>query len=79
MSFQHISPKSSKNSFELMSNEATDMTIDHPHDDELRELVDRITPDNRYLEVDFGRPVGSVASRLTGRTSQQENNITQRC
>ncbi|QKD88667.1 AbrB/MazE/SpoVT family DNA-binding domain-containing protein [Xanthomonas axonopodis] len=34
------------------------MTIDHPHDDELRELVDRITPDNRHLEVDFGRPVG---------------------
>lgn len=34
------------------------MTIDHPHDDELRELVDGITPDNRHAEVDFGRPVG---------------------
>ncbi|CAJ6511994.1 Uncharacterised protein [Burkholderia pseudomallei] len=34
------------------------MTKDHPHDDELRELVDRITPGNRHPEVDFGRPVG---------------------
>nr|WP_172684335.1 hypothetical protein [Burkholderia pseudomallei] len=54
----HISPKLSKSSFELMSNGATDMTKDHPHDDELRELVDRITPGNRHPEVDFGRPVG---------------------
>ncbi len=34
------------------------MTINHSHNDELRDLVNRITPDNRHLEVDFGRPVG---------------------
>lgn len=31
------------------------------HDDELRELVAGITPDNRHAEVDFGQPVGREA------------------
>jgi hypothetical protein len=31
------------------------------HDDELRELVAGIAPDNRHAEVDFGQPVGREA------------------